>query len=287
MITLEEYGRVQKILGRKGKPRPKTHRFAFTGSIRCAECGCLFTAIEKEKIIKKTGEFKSFTYYYCTRKKKDIKCTQNKSLTKDILEGQIQNEIKKYTILPEFLGWALEILNERNDREIEDRSKVYETQQKAVAKSQNELDELTKMRYRLLIDDEAFLKEKKELQSKIGKLKEKLKGTEARAEKWLELTERTFNVATYAGQRFLSGGLELKKEILLTLGAYPLIRERKLVLEPYEWFIPIKNDYPPLEEAYLRLELGKTGQNRHKMEALTSIRTQWRGQGDLNPRSPP
>lgn len=46
MITLEEYDRVQKLLGREGKPRPKTHHFAFTGSLRCSECGCLFTAID-------------------------------------------------------------------------------------------------------------------------------------------------------------------------------------------------------------------------------------------------
>src|SRR3989344_1439613 len=58
MITLDEYDRVQLLLGREGKPRPKTHEFPFTGMIRCAECGSAITAIEKTKIIKKTGEMK-------------------------------------------------------------------------------------------------------------------------------------------------------------------------------------------------------------------------------------
>lgn len=111
MITLDEYDRVQKLLGREGRPRPKTHHFAFTGSLRCAECGCLFTAIEKEKLIKGTGKIKKYTYYYCTRKKKDIKCSQKKALTEKNLETQIEKEIEKYTILPEFLHWAWEILN--------------------------------------------------------------------------------------------------------------------------------------------------------------------------------
>ncbi len=283
MITLDEYDRVQKLLGREGRPRPKTHHFAFTGSLRCAECGCLFTAIEKEKLIKSTGEIKKYTYYYCTRKKKDIKCTQKKVLTQKNLETQIEEEIKKFTILPEFLNWALEILNEKNDREIEDRSKVYEMQQKAVAQAQNEFDELTKMRYRLLIDDETFLREKKNLQAKIAQLKEKLGETESRAERWLDLTEKTFKFATYAGQRFLTGGLELKKEILMTIGKIPTIREGKLVIEPNSWLQPIINNYPALEQAYLRLEPTKIGQNRHKMEVLSSIRTQWRGRRDSNP----
>ncbi len=291
MITMEEFDRVQILLGRKGKARPKKHHFAFTGSIRCEECGCLYTAIEKEKLIKEDGKLKTFTYYYCTRKKKDIKCTQKKALTKDNLELQIEQEIEKYTILPEFLQWALEILNEKNDKEIEDRSKIYETQLKAVAQAQNELDELTKMRYRMLIDDETFLKEKKELQLKITKLKEQLGQTESRADKWLELTEKIFAFATYARQKFITAegekGLELKKEILMTLGQTPLIQRGKLVIEPNDWLVPIKNDYPALEETFLRLELNKIGLNKHKTEALASVRTVWRGRWDLNPRSPP
>lgn len=283
MITLEEYDKVQKILGRKGKPRPQTHHFAFTGCIRCAECGSMFTAIEVEKIIKSTGQLKKFTYYYCTRHKKDTKCTQRKYISKENLETQIEEELNKYTILPEFLNWALEILNEKNDREIEDRSKIYETQQKAIAQTQKELDNLTQMRYRELIDDETFLKSKKELQSKIAQLKEQLSGTESRAEKWLELTEKTFNFATYARKAFMTGGLELKKEILMTLGENPIIQGGKLVIEPNSWLQPIKNGYPALQQEYLRLEPAKIGVNKAKMELLDSIRARWRGQGDLNP----
>jgi hypothetical protein len=53
MITLEEFDRVQFLMGKKGKPRPKKHTFAFTGFIRCGECGCLYTAETKRKFIKK------------------------------------------------------------------------------------------------------------------------------------------------------------------------------------------------------------------------------------------
>ena len=148
MITLEEYDRVQILLGRKGKPRPKTHKFAFTGFIRCCECGCLYTAETKKKHIKSTNEIREYTYYHCTRRSKKIKCTQRKSIREDDLELQIENEIEKYTILPEFLDWALEALNKKNDAEIEDRTKIYKMQQKSINQTQGELDELTKMRYR-------------------------------------------------------------------------------------------------------------------------------------------
>ncbi len=57
------------------------------------------------------------------------------------------------------------------------------------------------MRYRELIDDEAFIKERDVLKSKIAQLKNDLRETESRAEKWIELTERTFHFATYSARR--------------------------------------------------------------------------------------
>ena len=246
IITLEEYDRVQMLLGRKGKPRPKHHEFAFTGSIRCGVCGCLYTAETKQKHIKSTGEIKEYTYYHCTRRTKKINCTQRKTIREEDLKLQIEKELEKYTILPEFLEWALEGLNKKNDTEIEDRTKVYEMRHKALAETQKELDELTKMRYRQLIDDETFIKEKNELQSKIVQMKENLRETETRAEKWLELTKKTFNFATYARTAFLKAnemgkaGLELKKEILMALGKTPTIINKKLIIEPNDCLFLLK-----------------------------------------------
>ena len=279
MITLEEYDRVQMLLGRKGKPRPKHHDFAFTGSIRCGVCGCLYTAETKKKLIKSTGEIKEYTYYHCTRKTTKIKCNQRKSIPVGNLELAIEKEIEKYTILPEFLEWALEGLNRKNDTEIEDRTKIYEMRHRTLAETQKELDELTKMRYRQLIDDETFIKEKNTLHSKITQLKEQLRETETRAERWLELTEKTFNFATYARKAFLMAkgkeGLELKKEILLALGKTPIIENEKLFIESNDWLVPIKNSYPALEKEYAGLELTEKLDTKAQTEALFSIRTRW------------
>lgn len=279
MITLEEYDRVQMLLGRKGKPRPKRHEFAFTGSIRCGVCGCLYTAETKRKLIKTTNKIKEYTYYHCTRRTTKIKCNQKKNIPVNDLELSIEKEIEKYTILPEFLEWALEGLNKKNDTEIEDRTKIYEMQHKSLVETQTELDELTKMRYRQLINDKTFVREKNTLQSKITQLKVHLRETETRAEKWLELTEKTFNFATYARKAFLmakgKAGLELKKEILLALGKTPIIKDEKLLIEPNDWFIPINNGYPTLEKKYAELELNKKPVTSAQIEAFSAIRAQW------------
>ena len=283
MISLEEFDRVQMLLGRKGKPRPQKHQFAFTGFVRCAECGCLYTAELKKKLIKNTGQIKEFIYYHCTRRKKDVDCSQRKWIRENKLKLQIEKEIDKYTILPEFLNWALEGLNSKNDTEIEDRTKIYEMQHKSLSNTQSELDELTRMRYRKLIDDDYFIKEKDSLLIKIKQLKKKLRQTENRAKEWLELTEKTFNFATYAHIAFIKGGLEKKKEILMGLGQNPTIKDKKLSIQGNEWLQPISNGYPALEKEYLRLEPAKNRTNKAKIEAIASIRTQWLPGRDSNP----
>ncbi len=287
MVTLEEFDKVQILLGREGRPRPKTHEFPFTGIIRCGECGSFITAIEKTKIIKSTGKLKTFIYYFCARKKNGCPCTQNKFLKGEDLESQIEVELKSMTILPEFKDWALEILRENNDKEIEERSKVYEMQHKTLTETQNQLDSLTRMRYRELIGDEEFTKERNHLQSHIAEIKNTLRQTEKRAEDWIDLTEKTFEFACYARSHFNSGDKQTKREILTALGQNYTLKDQKLVISLNEWLKPIVSQYPAIEKEYSRLELKKGVGIKGQKEAFASLSPILRERWDLNPRSSP
>ncbi len=277
MVTMEEFDRVQVILGRKGKPRPKSHDFAFTGIMRCAVCGSMITAVEKTKLVKSTGKLETYTYYYCTRKKKNVSCSERSPMTLEELEEQIESELEKYTILPQFQQWALEILNRENDKEIEDRTKIYENQHKSLIETQKELDELTRMRYRQLIDDETFVKERDHLQQTITKLKSSLRETENRAEKWIELTEQTFHFATYARKAFAMGTIEQKREIFSALGQNFIVKDKKLSINACDWFVPIAKSYPELEAKYKRLELTENGSINEKTPAFAEVILEWGG----------
>jgi len=277
MITLDEFDQVQILLGRKGKPRPKTHFFPFTGQIRCGMCGCRVTAETHSKIIKNTNRMKSFTYYHCTHKK--AWCKQ-RNITKDKLELQIEREIAKMDILPIFRDWALEVVNRRSDQEIGDRTKIFQSQQKAINDTQAELDNLLAMKLRLLIDDDEYLKKKQELKAKKTKLLEELNDTDRRADQWMELGERYFDFVTYAIKAFKEDDLQQKKEILAALGQNFVLKDEILKIEPNEWFIPIIERYPALEAKYQRLEPAlvgnSTGLDESKKEALRLLRLDWR-----------
>lgn len=278
MITLDEYDHVQIILGRKGKPRPKKHEFAFTGMISCGDCGCQITAETKTKFVQAKGTVESYTYYRCTHRKVSIPCFQKGSVKVEDLEIQIEKEIMGLTILPEFQQWALECLNDKNDREIDDRSKVYESQHKALVEAQSYLDNLTKMRYRDLIDDETFLKEKAELTPKIADMQMRLRETEGRSERWLELTEKVFNFALYAHKVFmLTDDLQVKKEILAALGSNFVLKDHKLTISFEDYLKPLIERYPAIEADYKRLELNKKLGNKAKTAALEAVSTRWLG----------
>ncbi len=282
MVTEEEFDHVQTLLGRKGKPRQKRLAFAFTSQLRCEECGCHFTAEKKTKYIKSTKETKVYTYYHCTRRRRDFHCSQRKVLREEDLEIQIDNTLRKINILPEFLHWGVERLRETNDQEIEDRSKIYETQHKTLTATQTEIDNLTKMRYRELIDDAAFLREKNPLQVKIEKLKEQLRDSESRAERWVELTEQAFRFMVYARKNFDTSDLQIKKEILLGLGSNPTVLNGKLNVTLPKWYQIIADEYPAVEKDYQKLEPNKLPMNTAQTKALASIRTRWYRRSESN-----
>lgn len=282
MITMEEFEKVQSILGKKGKPRPKKYKFSFTGLIRCGECGCSITAEKKKKFIIRTGEYKYYTYYHCTRKKNDIKCTQRKSISEDKLYSLLFEEVNKLSILPQFYDWAVEALNQYNDKEIVDRTKIYDSLNTTILKTQSELDNLTRMRYRELIDDKTFINEKEILQANLKKLKRELRQIEERAESWLELTEKVFHLASYAREHFMNGTIEQKKDVLTGLGSNFLLKDKKLTIQVHKWLEPIINNYKDLEDEYLRLEPRNYASTKQKTEAFRPLILQWHGWRESN-----
>lgn len=283
MVSNDEYDRVQIILGKKGRPRPKTHEFAYTGLITCGVCGSMYTATEKTKLIKATGKLKTYRYYHCTKRRKGAVCNDNSKLTLEELEAQIDFELERNTIHPQFQKWAIDILNWKNDNEIEDRTKIYENQCKEVIEIQKEIDNLTKMRYRDLINDEEYIKPKEELKAKLTKLQDAMRQTESRADKWLELSEKTFYFSTYARKEFLLGDLQKKREIFSALGQNFSVKNKKLFINKNEWFIPIEKAYPELQKRFNRLELNKTLDNTRRNEEISKIISDWLPDRDSNP----
>lgn len=285
MISLDDFDRAQIILGERGKPRSGVNAYAYTSLIKCGECGCSILGKTRIKHVKSTGKALIYIYYYCGRKSDARPCTQFKYTRVEALEKEIDSELAKYTILPEFRDLAMDILNRKHKVEVKERNQIHKMQQKKQSSLQEQLDNLVDMRTRNLVDDNEYLRKKTEIKNQMLRANEDLMSTQERADDWLELTEKAFNFATYARAHFKNGSLEVKRSILTTIGQNLLLKDHKLVLTPNEWLVPIGEGYPDIEKAYLTsIATNKKAHSYLKERALMSVSDNWRARRDSNPR---
>ena len=283
-ITTEEvFNRVQFLLGKKIKAKPHTKNFAFTGLMRCGECGAQITAEEKWKH-QKNGNVHHYIYYRCTRRK-NPKCRQL-SIKEEILEGQIINTLEQIKIPPEFHEMAMSWLKKRNEKEFEDKNTVISSQQRAYTLCVNKLKGLIDMRATGEITPEEFSQRKKELLEEKSRLEQLLNNTGGQVNKWMEIAEDVFTFASDAKEKFENGDWQTKKQILSALGSHLVLEDRKLSVDLENALLPMKAILKSLKNFGNRLEPPKSGSNKRKTGISLPVSPALLREGDLHPRPP-
>lgn len=271
MVSPEEFDRVQELLGSKGTRKLATRKvFTYRGLLMCGECGCAITSEEKTKYYK-NGRSQTFIYYHCTHKRP---CSQRKNLNETKLEQQFDEKLSKYTILPQFKEWALEVLDTQNDVETTDINAILTTQHRTIEDAHQQMKKLIGMAAKEFISEQEFLQEKKDLEKQINDLEEELSDTKLRAENWYGTFTRTFELAVHGRERFMNGDVITKREILSDLGSNPVLLEGELKINTYPWLEIIANEYPKLEAEYQKV---RTQPQQIQKASLEAVRTTWLG----------
>jgi site-specific DNA recombinase len=278
IVSKEEFWKVQRMLGRPA-PRPQEKRhFAFTGMIRCGECGCSITAEEK---IKKSG--RAYTYYRCSRRHKTITC-KNPPVTLPELEKQVAPILEEITIPDAFKEWALGWLRRGHEFESDNREVVLSTLQNTYAENERKLDRLTDMRLKEMLTDEEYTSKKAALTGEQKNLKEKIGDADQHAQNWRERMEWAFDYATAAKKRFESPDLEERRKVLYELGTNLILQNKELRLELNETLSLFAKYSKQLFSDVERLELDKNGHIQEGTNAFQQLVPTWRVGWDLNPR---
>lgn len=224
LISLEEFDRIQKVLRRPVTARPIKRSFPFTGLITCGECGFAVTAEVK---VNKYGS--SYTYYHCSKRRLDYRCTQG-SLSAEALEEMLLNFIRTVQIGPKTLALLLDVANglRQSDRAAieEQRNSV----RRALEVCQRSQSNLTTLRMRELISDDEFLAQRSSLQKEAIRLHQNLTET-AGTESWFELSREVFLFSSRAADWFRDGDDETKRQIIKTVGSNFVLKEKKLNIE--------------------------------------------------------
>jgi hypothetical protein len=248
MITKEEFDRVQRLLGRKGRPRPRSHTFAYTGLLQCGECHATITAEEKFQIICSGCKYKfssqnkeacpkcktliedmqkptllHYTYYHCT-KRKDPNCSQG-SIRLEDLDKEFDKTLANIQISERFKDWAIKYLNELSDKETAENVTTLKSLQDAKADCEIRLNNLLKMKISpqnadgSLLDDEDYKKQKELLTIERNSLNKQLEGNNYHSEHWRETAEKSFDFACHARYWFANGDTQTRREILAGMGS--------------------------------------------------------------------
>lgn len=282
MITQEEYERIQTLTrgGNTNKPKPERHLFAFTGMIRCGECGCMVTAEDKIKK-NKNGNVHYYTYYRCTKRKGP--CGQQCIEIKD-LEGQIKQKLSELEIPPEFHDWAMNWLKMENEKESQDRTAILKNQRRNYDGCLKKLDALIDMRASGEISEEEFARKKSKITQDKNKLQELINDTDGRVDAWLETAEKIISFAEDASKTFSGPSLQTKKTILSALGSNLLLKDKILHVDTDSALLPMKLVSFPVSAKLPRLEPALASINKGRTRSFDQVRPMWLGRWDSDPR---
>lgn len=269
MITVEEFDQVQEILRRKLQARPKKHEFAFTGLIKCGVCGCAITASEKIKLVKKTGEYKSYIFYHCTKRKG---CTDKHYTKLEEMEVMIEKELSDYWLDPDFRDWAVRILRENHQDEIDKHNELIVETALYEQKIERELDTLIDLRVGNNITEEKYLQKKEEKEAELIRVRGKKKQLEEGTDNWLTKLEERLDFAVNALARFQTKDIHEQKLICKHFGWNWVLRGKKLIIDKLEWFEHIKEYGNAVESQFGRLEPKKTFEKYGEKASLEILR---------------
>lgn len=298
MITEQEFNRAQTLLGKKGKPQPKTKDFAFTGLMRCGECSSMICAEEKHQVICSGCKYKfasqsrtacpqchidisamhnpvilHYIYYHCT-KKKNPNCSQ-KSIRLEKLEAQFDQVLSGITIDEDYLKLALEYLKGRREIEVTDETSITKSLRQSFDNCQTRLNNLHREYLspqnsgHTLYSTEEFKHCKDELLKERADLEQKLNGSTGRIDRTNDLAERTFNFCAYARRHFNTGTIQQKRDIFANIGSNLTLMDQQLKVQALDPYMLVENELKAQRTLYAALEPEKNNAIKGK-EAVSS-----------------
>jgi len=217
IITKKLFDSVAEVMNRKSKPKGKGLKdYLYRGFFHCGECGCFIT----------TETQKGHNYLRCTKRKN--LCNQ-KYVREEIITSQIEKEIKKVSLSPDWLEWMI-------DENRKDQSSEIKSGELFVNKIEADISLLDSKIEKLMIaylENALSLEEYREMKNIIMNekqlLKEKLSASLQKANNRFELTEKflKFNMEL-ANDRTNEEKINLFKKV----GSNFKIIDRTLLFEP-------------------------------------------------------
>ncbi len=283
MITAEEYDKIQIILGRKGKPRPKSHVFCFTGLMKCGTCGAAITAEEKVKL-QKNGNVHRYIYYHCT-KRIDPSCPEGCIEEKELVK-QIADKLSRISIPPEFHAWAMKWLRNDIRKDAAFNSKVVDERRVQLDSIERNLKALLDLLLKGTITDDEYKNKKTEISKEKARIELLPAGGNNRIQRLMEKAAEYFDLGRDAASEFASDDIDKRRRVITKLGSNPLLKDKTFMITIEKPLLVLESISKEINDIRGRLEPVKNGINKKEIERAYAQNPILRRGRDSNPRTP-
>lgn len=233
MISWEDFCRLQVLLKRSEKQKPKVYFFTYSGLMHCGSCGLAVTA---EKKVNRFGSH--YTYYHCTRKiRKGVERCVEPSIEEKALETQIRELLESNIPHKAVYRHAIALVDELRKKSGQDFTAQLKNLDSTISGAEEKLHTLISLRLNKIIDDDAYVSERTKIQHEIEKFRQQRKSMENIEDSFEPLN--TLNLAwKHLSFWYVHGDEKIKREIFKMIGSNPTIKEKTLSIE---WVFPVLN----------------------------------------------
>jgi len=221
IISKKLFNSVQQVMNSRGKKkRKRKHEFAFSGLMRCGNCGCMITA-EKQK---------GHNYYRCTKKKK--KCDE-KYLREENLVEQMRNFIQKVSLPDDWAENMFAELNKEKEQAKKENEIIVQNLKRQKAEIEQKIEKLLDLYIAggSLTIEEYRTKKQKLLNEKLD-IEQKIRDFEQSGNNWLEPMREMIFEAKQAKILLSQGDNYQIREFLKNVGSNFILKDKKFNFAP-------------------------------------------------------
>jgi len=217
IISKKLFDTVQQVMNNRGKKkRKRKHDFAFSGLMRCGNCGCMITA-EKQK---------GHNYYRCTKKKQ--KCDE-RYLREEQLVEQVKSFIQKVSLPDDWTENMLAEIDKEKERARRESMAFVQNLKTQVAEIEQKMDKLLDLfiEGKGITPEEYQAKKAKLLNEKL-EIEQKIKDFEQTGNNWLESMKEMILASSQAKILLLQGDNSQIRTFLKNVGSNFILKDKKL-----------------------------------------------------------
>ena len=302
IISESEFRRMQLLMGKQGRnTRPKKYDFPFRGPFTCGDCGynitaehklqCICTGCKKKFSCKsvtactKCGleiedmdnpSFVDITYYPCSQRGKKTGCTQKGGIKESELAAAISEALQDLEIDKDYYQWCKAALKVVHAAEVKQHHEAHSRISKRKGELIEQADALVAMRAAKEINAERFQVAQAKIDNELGEIDSASEQVSERVKHWVEITDGYLTFAESAVQVFNeTTDIELKKELIQTLGSNLTIKDKKAFITLLEPMVKLQEVRAGVESKLGKFEpkkaLVKQGPFKQKHAAFESL----------------